>query len=277
MNRPELTAHILRRIDEEAADLRAQWERLDTGTGTRFCALDKLLPKKVALAIYQAFPKDGQGFLTRHSFRESKRTSFSFDDHPLILADITFAMQSPEVASRLGEIVEMEGLEPDPHLYAGGLSMMFKDDFLNPHIDNSHEQTRSKYRRINLLYYVSPDWRRDYGGNLELWDRGVTRPVTIDSRFNRLVLMETNKTSWHSVSPVMAAGPRCCVSNYYFSNQSPTDEDYYHVTSFTGRPGQTMRRVVGAIDNLARGFARQKLNMTRDTDKGYRGTLAESD
>jgi hypothetical protein len=154
--------------------------------------------------------------------------------------------------------------------------MMFRDDFLNPHIDNSHEQTRSKYRRINLLYYVSPDWQQQYGGNLELWDQNVTRPVTITSRFNRLVLMETNKTSWHSVSPVGVDEPRCCVSNYYFSNASPTGESYYHVTSFTGRPGQTVRRLAGTIDNVARSFARQHLNMTRETDRGYQGKLADN-
>ncbi len=27
-------------------------------------------------------------------------------------------------------------------LYAGGLSMMFEGDFLNPHIDNSHDAGR---------------------------------------------------------------------------------------------------------------------------------------
>jgi len=270
-----MTAHILARIDTQADDLRAQWKAVGTGTGTRHCALDGLLPEDVAMAVFGAFPHDSEGFLFRRSFRESKRTSVSFDDHPFILADITFAMQNPEVASTLGEIVRMAGLEPDPHLYAGGLSMMFKDDFLNPHIDNSHEKTRSKYRRVNLLYYVSPDWQPDFGGNLELWDLGVTKPVTIEARFNRLVLMETNKTSWHSVSPVVAKGPRCCVSNYYFSDQSPTGETYSHVTSFTGRPGQTVRRLAGTIDNLARGFARQKLHMTRQTDKGYQGALSE--
>ena len=32
--------------------------------------------------------------------------------------------------------------------------------------------------------------------------------------------METNKTSWHSVDPVMSEVRRCCVSNYYFSEHS---------------------------------------------------------
>ena len=94
--------------------------------------------------------------------------------------------------------------------------MMFCGDYLNPHIDNSHDAKRKRYRRLNLLYHVSPDWGFDSGGNFELWDESRMSPKTIVSRRNRLVVMETNKTSWHSVSPVNVDGPRCCVSNYYF-------------------------------------------------------------
>ena len=52
---------------------------------------------------------------------------------------------------------------------------------------------------LNLLYYVSPDWSHESGGNLELWDNGPEgQPREIVSRQNRLVLMATHKTSWHS-------------------------------------------------------------------------------
>lgn len=274
MNRLEMVEHLLCRLDEAADDVRAQWRSAGSGTPTRHVAIDDLFPAELALAIYRAFPRDGEGFLSRKTFRESKHTSYEFDRYPVILADATFALQDPRVVAKVGELTGMDGLEPDPHLYAGGLSMMFEGAFLNPHIDNSHEKSRTKYRRINLLYYVSPEWKVQNGGNLELWDPGVTKPVTILSAFNRLVLMETNKGSWHSVSPVETDEPRCCLSNYYFSESSPTGEDYYHVTSFTGRPGQRVRRTLGRLDNFARKFARAHLGMRRKTDAGYSGDLA---
>ena len=277
MNRSEMIAHILSRIDAGAVQIRDEWGRTDRGTRTRHCAIDELMPAEVALAIYHAFPRDGEGFLARNSFRERKRTSANLDQYPMILADITYALQNPQVAARVSELTGMPGLEPDPRLYAGGLSMMSEGDYLNPHIDNSHEATRSRYRRINLLYYVTPDWKAENGGNLELWDDDVSRPVTIPSLFNRLVLMETNKQSWHSVSPVVNGGARCCVSNYYFSQTSPDGHDYYHVTSFTGRPGQKIRRALGVLDNAARKYARDHLGMTRKTDKGYSGARASDD
>ena len=166
-------------------------------------------------------------------------------------------------ALRFAEILAYEKIEPDPKLYAGGLSMMFEGDFLNPHIDNSHDADRGKYRRLNILYYVSPDWTLENGGNFELWNEHRTEPKTLISLANRLVVMETNKSSWHSVSPVKVDRPRCCVSNYYFSEISPDSTDYFHVTSFSGRPGEAMKSVVGVLDNAVRNLVSKTLKTGR--------------
>jgi len=152
-------------------------------------------------------------------------------------------------------------------LYAGDASMMFGGDFLNPHIDNSHDANREKCRRLNLLFYVSPDWKLENGGNFELWDNKVAFPKTIISKFNRLVVMETNKQSFHSVCPVLTSKPRCCISNYYFQKNSPYGKEYFHVTSFTGRPNEAVKRVFGKIDNLARNIISRNLKIGRGKNK----------
>ena len=156
--------------------------------------------------------------------------------------------------AKIAEITRMTALESDRSFYAGGLSMMFPGDFLNPHIDNSHDGERKRYRRINLLYYVNENWEKECGGNFELWDDDVMKPKTLVSGFNQLVAMETNKRSWHSVSKVVSSRPRRCVSNYYFSKVSPDGNEYFHVTSFTGRPTELLKRVIGPIDNGLRNF-----------------------
>jgi Rps23 Pro-64 3,4-dihydroxylase Tpa1-like proline 4-hydroxylase len=179
------------------------------------------------------------------------------------LSDITKVFQSPEVIERISNIIDMKALEADPSLYAGGLSMMFKGDFLNPHIDNSHDGNRKRYRRLNLLFYVTPDWMLDNGGNFELWDEKVKTPKIIVSKFNRLVVMETTDKSWHSVSPVIVEDPRCCVSNYYFSEISPNGSEYFHVTSFTGRPEESGKRILGVIDNFLRNTISKALKIGR--------------
>lgn len=240
------------------------------GTPTRFAVIDDLLPDEVASEIAAAFQVAAPLFDDRNTFRERKSVCTKFDEVPAILRDVTFAFQDPKATAFIGSKTGIDGVAADPTLYAGGLSMMKTGDYLNPHIDNSHDATKTTYRRLNLLYYVTPNWATADGGHLELWDDRVTQPVTIEATFNRLVLMQTDRHSWHSVNEVKGSRPRCCVSNYYFSNESPEGKDYYHVTSFNGRPGQLAQRVVAPFDNRARQLART-LGAKRATDKGFTG------
>ena len=253
MKRGEIVELILSKLDLNDAIIRQQWNS-PAGTPTRHFLLDDLLPSRIANDIHAAFPADGDGFFQRSSFRERKKTSANLSSYAPILSEVTYAMQDSRVVGKVAQLTGIHGLEPDPLLYAGGLSMMFQRDFLNPHVDNSHDASRSRYRRLNLLYYVTPNWKLENGGNLELWDERKATPRTIVSKFNQLVVMETTATSWHSVSEVQVDRPRCCVSNYFFSEQSPTAKDYFHVTSFSGRPEQNVRKLLGYIDNAARGI-----------------------
>ena len=255
-------SEIIKKLSHSRDSMTSQWTN-PVGTKTRYFFLDDLLPKADIDEIYNAFPRDGDGFFDRESFREKKRTSASLSEFDTILSDITYAIQDPRVVNLVSEICGIEKIEPDPRLYAGGLSMMFPDDYLNPHIDNSHDGERSKYRRLNLLYYVSPNWALENGGNFELWNDDRTKPKTIIAHQNRLVVMETNKYSWHSVSKVSTDRPRCCVSNYYFSETSPHGDEYFHVTSFMGRPEQPLRRFFGVVDNALRNFVSRTLKIGR--------------
>ena len=253
---------ILHSLESSKEEILSQWKR-PKGTSTRHFFLDNLLPKSDVDEIYAAFPSDSYDFFDRDSFREKKSTSADLSKFDAVLSDITYAFQDSRIINKVSELCSMKSIEPDPKLYAGGLSMMFLNDFLNPHIDNSHDDERKKYRRLNLLFYVSPGWILENGGNFELWDESRTIPKTIVSRQNRLVVMETNKTSWHSVSKLCVSGPRCCISNYYFSEISPYGDDYFHVTSFLGRPNQPIRKIVGVIDNGLRNFISRNLKIGR--------------
>ncbi|TGK17284.1 2OG-Fe(II) oxygenase [Leptospira fluminis] len=252
----DLVERIQGSLSDNKDKLRKQFANSINEVGVRYCALDGLLPKEWTESIYRNFPaNENMRFMS--SFRERKYTSKNFDRFHPLLRDITFAIQDPKVIEVVESITGIKGQKADPSLYAGGLSAMDRGNFLNPHIDNSHEMTRKMYRTLNLLFYVTPDWSLEKGGNLELWDESVLRNLTIESKFNRLAIMETNPWSWHSVSPVVAdEGRRCCVSNYYFSEISPIGKEYFNVTSFNGRPGQPFRRALSYVDGRFRNFVR---------------------
>ncbi len=233
-------------------------------TSTKYCILDNLLPEDLIYRTYIDFPEEDMWFY-RNSFRERKLTFAKLNELSSPLPEmVTDSFHDPKILNLVGEIVKINNLKADNSLYAGGLSKMNQSHFLNPHIDNSHNADRSRYRRLNLLFYITPDICENDGGNFELWDKHVKTPLKIPSKFNRLIIMETTPTSWHSVDPVKSDISRCCVSNYYFTIDSPLEKDYYHVTSFYGRPGQTWQRLYGSLDN----FMRQQIATTFKITRG---------
>lgn len=246
---------ILERLKRDAEKISEDFHT-DKGINTRFTAIDNLLPEDLAKKIYEAFPPTDEMRLL-DSFREKKFTSKSLDKFNPLISDITFAFQDERVVKKVAEVTGIKDAVGDPHLYAGGISAMAKNHFLNPHLDNSHDYEQKNYRVLNLLYYITPDWKPENGGNLELWNEDVTEAIEIPSLFNRLVLMSTNDKSWHSVNEVKTDRMRCCISNYYFSPHSPNGYETTHVTYFQARPEQTVRRLVTRADSDLRTLIRK--------------------
>ncbi|MDP5339007.1 MAG: 2OG-Fe(II) oxygenase [Nodularia sp. (in: cyanobacteria)] len=254
ISRSYYTEQILNKLEQCKSALKKEFaiaNRINT------CYLDDLLNVDDVLKIYNAFP-DKKNLLQLKDLREFKYVGIQLDKFNPILEEIIYAFQDDRVVQLIAEITGFEQLMPDEYLYAGGFSLMEYGCFLNPHLDNSHDKDINNYRVLNLLYYVTPGWQEDYGGNLELWDQGLKHPCrTIHSKFNRLVIMVTNKSSLHSVSPINHHGQRCCVSNYYFSPKPADTQNYYHVTSFRGRPEQKLRDIVLKVDASLRQIVRK--------------------
>lgn len=253
--REELVKLILEKLERDTDKIRADFQT-DKGIKTRFTAIDDLLPEDTARKIFISFPAF-ENMRLLDSFREKKYTSKTLDQYNPLIADITFAFQDERIIEKVAELTEIKEPHGDPKLYAGGISAMAKGHFLNPHLDNSHDLEQKHYRVLNLLYYCSPDWKPEYGGNLELWNEDVTEAVEIPSLFNRLVLMSTNDKSWHSVNQVKKDGARCCISNYYFSPHSPNGYETTHVTYFKARPEQKFRRLLTKADSDLRTILRK--------------------
>jgi Rps23 Pro-64 3,4-dihydroxylase Tpa1-like proline 4-hydroxylase len=225
----------------------------------RYFYIDDLLPTEIVTEVFGSFPQKEAMFL-RKNWREHKYMTAQMDLLAPLLEEIVYAFQDPSVVQILSEITGIDALRPDPDLYAGGISLMPKGGFMNPHIDNSHDRDRKDYRVLNLLYYVTPDWQASNGGNFEFWRSGLKySPTVIVSHFNRLLVMAPNRQSLHSVNEVKVDRPRCCIVNYYFSPHSPeplgTAPSYYS-TSFRGRPGQHLLDLALVADAKVRTLGR---------------------
>lgn len=234
MDRKELAGLIFDTINQNKVALREDFSKTKDTIGYFF--IDDLLPEELVLKIHTVFPKPSDMVLKK-SIREDKYVAAQMNLYDPLLEEIIYAFQDPRIVSLIGEICDIQEAIADEYLYAGGISMMGKQQFLNPHLDNSHDKDRERWRVLNVLFYITPDWQQEYGGNLELWPDGLKeKQTTIHSKFNRLAVMATHNRSLHSVSPVIHEGYRCCVSNYYFSKTALLTSDTFHVTSFRGRP-----------------------------------------
>lgn len=247
----DIAGRIAQSLEENSAELARQFE---TGAPVPHFILDDVLPEKMAREIAAAFPACNT-LVERDSLRENKFVGVELEKYSPLVGEALLAFQDNRVIAAVGKISGIPDLRADPSLYAAGLSAMKTGNFLNPHLDNSHDGDGRLYRALNILYYASPDWPADQGGNLELWDPRVRQPVPVHSRFNRLVVMQTNAHSWHSVSRVTGQGQRNCLSNYYFSAHPPSGKPYRHVTVFAGRPEQPARRLVLKLDGWLRNLA----------------------
>lgn len=252
----QLTELIVAKLNDNKTYLKNEFNFKHPHNVARHFAVDHLLPEDLAEKIYKEFPSPKK-MRTLSSLGELKlKYNHSKHTSPL-LQELHFAIQDRKVIDVIEEITNIKNQVPDPFDNSGGISTLLKGHYINPHLDNSHDLKKKLYRTVNLLYYVSPNWKIENGGNYELWDEKIENRILVPSLFNRLLVMETNTTSWHAVNPVLVDARRCCVFNYFFSDDSPEGRNYFHSASsiffnplFKARPEQKFRRMMARIKNL---------------------------
>jgi hypothetical protein len=91
-----------------------------------------------------------------------------------------------------------------------------------------------------LLLYLNKDWRAEFGGHLELWNREMTRcEAKILPVFNRLMVFGTTDFTYHGHPDPLRCPDgmtRKSLALYYFSNGRPAEEiSGDHSTLFRAR------------------------------------------
>ena len=121
-----------------------------------------------------------------------------------------------------------ETLIPDPYYFGGGLHEIKRGGFLKIHADFNYHPLLKLDRRINVLIYLNKDWKEEYGGHLELWDRDMKSCVKkIVPYFNKIVIFNTNDFSYHGHPDILKCPDnitRKSIALYYYSNGRPKEE-----------------------------------------------------
>jgi Rps23 Pro-64 3,4-dihydroxylase Tpa1-like proline 4-hydroxylase len=192
--------------------------------------LDGLFDDDVLDAVLREFP-DRQAMKWREFDSATEKKLGYYHESSSIsktVRDFLNEMNSFEMLLWLEALTGIEGLIPDPYFGGGGLHQIEAGGFLKVHADfNVHPKLKLD-RRLNLLVYLNKDWRDEYGGHLELWDRdGKSCRTKILPLFNRTVIFSTSDTSFHGhphpLTPPAGAS-RKSVSLYYYTAGRPDAE-----------------------------------------------------
>jgi Rps23 Pro-64 3,4-dihydroxylase Tpa1-like proline 4-hydroxylase len=177
-------------------------------------------------------------------------------------------LRSREFLSLVSEITGIPDLLYDPDYIGGGTHENLSGQELDPHVDfNFHPKTKL-HRRLNLILFLNPEWREEWGGSLELhlnpWlPPAENRVQTVAPVANRCVLFETSEHSWHGFSriaiPEGSGLSRRSIAVYFYTRDRPVEETAPdHSTVYVQRPlpghitaGYTLREQdIGSIRNL---------------------------
>lgn len=176
------------------------------------------------------------------------------------------ALASPEWLETLGYVMDMPNLIADPQLVGGGIHVTGPQGHLDVHVDFNYLEDRQLHRRLNILVYMNKDWKDEWGGFFELWDKDVTRrEVAIAPRFNRCAVFATSNISFHGVTAVTCPPDheRRSFAAYYYTKEAPPHWDgTRHSTIFKPRPDEKFKgKVLMPMERAKRKVGKKLQNL----------------
>jgi hypothetical protein len=131
----------------------------------------------------------------------------------------------------LCELTGNDDLYPDLGLHGGGWHIHGSGGKLNVHLDYSLHPKLNLQRKYNLILYLSPEWKQEWGGNLEFWSHNEEtktpkeKVATVECKFNRAVIFDASQNSWHGFNDPITCPEghyRKSIASYYLT--TPTSD-----------------------------------------------------
>jgi 2OG-Fe(II) oxygenase superfamily len=191
--------------------------------------LDDFFDPALLDLILEEFPKPGQIRWQRFdNDQEIKLASSAEASFGPVTRLLLYHLNSITFLDFLGRVTGIPHLIADPCFEGGGLHQIVRGGKLGIHADFNKHRTYGLDRRLNLLLYLNKNWRDEYGGHLELWDREMTGcEAKVAPLFNRVMIFGTTSFTYHGHPDPLQCPEgmtRKSLALYYFSNGRPTDE-----------------------------------------------------
>jgi Rps23 Pro-64 3,4-dihydroxylase Tpa1-like proline 4-hydroxylase len=227
--------------------------------------IDDFLPEEILDGILKEFPQANQiKWQQFDDIAQKKLASTSELQMGVCTKNLLYQLNSGTFINFLEKLTSIDGLIPDPHFQGGGLHQIERGGFLKIHADFNRHTKMKLDRRLNLLIYLNKNWKEEYGGHFELWDRDMTKcEQKVLPIFNRCVIFSTSDYSYHGHPEPLncpEGWTRKSLALYYYSNGRPEEEiSNDHTTLFRERPEENLQEFYENVNkknwkNLAKKF-----------------------
>ena len=201
---------------------------------------DNFLPADVAalLAIEYPDPNDGSvDWKTHSNANVSRKFVEDVGSMSVPMRLLAGATSSKHFLLFLEALSGIDCLFADPYFIGGGAMVTGAGEFLKIHADFDWHHKVQAHRRLNALLYLEPSWKPEWGGDLELWSKDMSRKVhSIAPIFNRLVVFEVRDDSNHGQPEPVRCPPdvfrRVFSAFYYTARKDDAEWDAPHFTLY---------------------------------------------
>jgi len=202
--------------------------------------IDDFLPLEIVQKVYGEALAFDQKPPENSSAQEHLKVSYSPDILPDYTRLVFSALNSQSFIRFLEEMTGISGLIADPYFKGGGIHRTNNGGYLGVHADFNHHKQMKLERRLNVLIYLNPEWKAEYGGAFEIWTDDMKEKISSYAPIqNRMCCFSTSSKSMHgNPEPVNHPDgkPRISIALYYYT-ATWTDSHVAHSTLFRPRPG----------------------------------------
>jgi len=173
--------------------------------------IDNFLNEKYANELYDLFPEKFEDWYVYENPIEVKYTYDNIDNLNEKFRNYFYYLSSNKILDIFRKLTDITDLTYDEYLHGAGLHCHPKYGRLNIHLDYEKHPITYKERRLNIILFLTKNWKQEWGGQNELWDKDAIKCVTkTDVKFNRAIIFKTNDISWHGLP-----NPINCPEEYF--------------------------------------------------------------
>jgi Rps23 Pro-64 3,4-dihydroxylase Tpa1-like proline 4-hydroxylase len=224
-------------------------ERYRTAEPFPHIVIDDFLPAALAQQILDNFPRQPLpgDTMYQEGYAGLRKRQVQPEDCDAYSRELFGFFNSAPILQFLEGLTGISALVSDPYFNGAGFHEISRGGLLGVHADfRIHKQLHLR-RRLNMLIYLNPGWdAAAWGGELELWDRGMKAKVrSVEPVFNRCVVFNTDADSFHGHPDPLECPrhvTRKSIALYYYTASERIYEDTpSHGTVYHARPADGLK------------------------------------